>query len=109
MLSMDQFRTLIGRRLMGGDGEKIGKIDQLYADSEGGSPTFVTVETGLFGTNTTFVPVGAASMQGEDLLVPYTKDQVREAPNVAPDGELSAEEEDQLYAHYGLGRGQAQG
>jgi uncharacterized protein (TIGR02271 family) len=108
MLSMDQFRTLVGRRLRSRDGHDIGKIDQLYADSEGGSPTFVTVNTGLFGSNTTFVPVGDASMQGDDLAVPYSKDQVKDAPNVAPDGELSAEEEDRLYAHYGLGTGQAQ-
>ena len=107
MLSMDQFRTLAGRSLVGRDGEKLGKIDQLYADSDGGSPTFVTVSTGLFGSNTTFVPVGDAHLQGDDLAVPYSKDQVKDAPNVAPDGELSVEEEDRLYAHYGIGSGQA--
>ena len=107
MLSMEQFRTLAGRTVVGRDGEKIGKIDQLYADSTGGEPTFVTVETGLFGTKTTFVPVGDASLSGDDVSVPYTKDQVKDAPSVDPDGELSAEEEDRLYAHYGIGGGQA--
>jgi uncharacterized protein (TIGR02271 family) len=108
MLSMEEFRTIAGRKLVGQDGEKIGKIDQLYADAEGGSPTFVTVETGLFGAKTTFVPVGDASLDGEDVTVPYTKDQVKDAPNLDPDGELSAEEEDRLYEHYGIGTGQAQ-
>jgi uncharacterized protein (TIGR02271 family) len=107
MLSLDQFKTLVGRKLRSRDGDDIGKIDQLYADSEGGTPTFVTVNTGLFGSNTTFVPVGDATMEGDDLTVPYTKDQVKDAPNVAPDGELSVEEEDRLYAHYGVGGGQA--
>jgi uncharacterized protein (TIGR02271 family) len=107
MLSLEQFRTLSGRTLVGRDGEKLGKIDQLYADSDGGSPTFVTVSTGLFGSNTTFVPVGDAHLQGDDLAVPYTKDQVKDAPNVAPDGELSVDEEDRLYAHYGIGSGQS--
>jgi uncharacterized protein (TIGR02271 family) len=107
MLSLDQFKTLVGRKLRSRDGDDIGKIDQLYADSEGGNPTFVTVNTGMFGSNTTFVPVGDATMQGDDLAVPYSKDQVKDAPNVAPDGELSVEEEDRLYAHYGVGGGQA--
>jgi uncharacterized protein (TIGR02271 family) len=107
MLSLEQFKTLVGRKLRSRDGDDIGKIDQLYADSEGGNPTFVTVNTGMFGSNTTFVPVGDATMQGDDLTVPYSKDQVKDAPNVAPDGELSVEEEDRLYAHYGVGGGQA--
>jgi uncharacterized protein (TIGR02271 family) len=109
MLSMEEFRTIAGRKLVGQDGEKIGKIDQLYADSEGGSPTFVTVETGMFGTKTTFVPVGDAELSGDDeVTVPYTKDQVKDAPSIDPDGELAAEEEDRLYEHYGMGAGQAQ-
>lgn len=34
--------------------------------------------------------------------MPYSKDQVKNAPNAEPDGELSQDEEAQLYAHYGL-------
>jgi uncharacterized protein (TIGR02271 family) len=107
MLSTEQFRTLTGRRLIGQDGQKIGTITHLYADNDNGSPTFVTAVTGLFGTNSTFVPVGDARLQGDNLMVPYSKDQVKDAPNVSPDGELSEEEENRLYAHYGIGVGQA--
>ena len=38
MLGQNDFRTLSGRTLLGADGERLGKIDQLYADREDGHP-----------------------------------------------------------------------
>lgn len=102
MLDQNDFRTLSGRTLLGADGERLGKIDQLYADREDGHPTFLTVSTGLFGSRTSFVPVSEASLHGDDVHVPYTKDQVKDAPSLDPDGEISPEEEDRLYRHYSL-------
>jgi uncharacterized protein (TIGR02271 family) len=43
-----------------------------------------------------------ARSEGNDILVPYTKDQIKGAPNMDADGELSQEEEADLYAYYGL-------
>ena len=42
-----------GRTLVDGDGEKIGKIDDLYYDAQGGQPEWALVNTGLFGTKKT--------------------------------------------------------
>jgi uncharacterized protein (TIGR02271 family) len=39
------------------------------------------------------------------VVVPYSKDQVKDAPSVDPDGELSTDEETRLYDHYGMGTG----
>lgn len=106
MLKQDDYRSLSGRTLVGSDGEKLGKIDQLYADREDGHPTFLTVSTGLFGSRTSFVPASEASLSGDDeVRVPYTKDLIKDAPNVDPDGEITPDEEDRLYAHYSLGAG----
>jgi uncharacterized protein (TIGR02271 family) len=41
-------------------------------------------------------------------VVPYDKDTVKDAPAVDPDGQLSHEEEDRLYRHYGLEAGPAE-
>lgn len=91
-----------GRTLVDGDGEKIGKIDELYYDEEGGQPEWALVTTGLFGTKKTFVPIRSASPAGEDLQVPVTKQQVKDAPNVEADQELSEGEERRLFEHYGV-------
>uniref|UniRef100_UPI000CE37CCF YsnF/AvaK domain-containing protein n=1 Tax=Arthrobacter sp. ZGTC412 TaxID=2058900 RepID=UPI000CE37CCF len=45
-------------------------------------------------------PLDAATQDGKDIVVPYTKDKVKDAPRVAPDGHLEPAEEDQLYTYY---------
>jgi uncharacterized protein (TIGR02271 family) len=105
MHNRENFENLLtkGGNVIGSDGSKIGSIGQLYADDDTGEPTWVTVKTGLFGTSQSFVPVDAARVDGEDLVVPYTKDHVKDAPRVDTDGHLEPEEEDRLYTHYEKG------
>jgi uncharacterized protein (TIGR02271 family) len=91
-----------GRTLIDGDGEKIGKIDELYYDAQGGQPEWALVNTGLFGTKKTFVPIRSGSASGEDLKVPVSKEQVKDAPRIDADQELSESEERQLFDHYGV-------
>jgi uncharacterized protein (TIGR02271 family) len=91
-----------GRTLVDQAGEKIGKIDQLYHDEQSGQPEWATVNAGLFGTKSHFVPLAGASPDGEDLRVNVTKDQVKDAPSVDPDEQLSEQEESRLFEHYGV-------
>ena len=84
------------------DGEKIGTIDEIYADAQTGKPEWLAVKTGMFGTKVSFVPIAEASDADGDVRVPYDKQQVKDAPQAEPDGELSQDEEAGLYRHYGL-------
>ena len=86
-------------------GDKIGSIGQVYLDNQSGEPSFVTANTGLFGTSQSFVPLQAASVRDGDIVVDYDKDTVKNAPRIDDDGSLSPEEEDRLYEYYGLGGG----
>lgn len=106
MLTQDQVREVIGTTAYGSDGEKIGKVGQVFLDDRTGEPEFASVNTGFFGTSESFVPLAQATLDGHDLRVPFSKDQVKDAPNVSPDaGHLDESEEERLYAHYGLGHG----
>jgi hypothetical protein len=60
------------------------------------------VRTGLFGLRSTFVPLADTREVGDELKVPHQRSQVKQAPNIEPDGQLSAAEEAELYRHYGL-------
>ncbi|HWJ11726.1 MAG TPA: PRC-barrel domain-containing protein, partial [Nocardioides sp.] len=94
---------VIGATACGSDGEKLGKVGQLFLDDGSRQPEFVTVRTGLFGHRESFVPVRDAVLEDDRLLVPYTKDQVKDAPHVDVDaGHLDPEAELHLWAHYGL-------
>jgi uncharacterized protein (TIGR02271 family) len=97
--------TTAGGNVIGSDGSKIGSIGQIYVDDQTSKPTWVTVKTGLFGTHESFAPLDSASQDGNDLVVAHTKDKVKDAPRVAPDGHLEPAEEDELYTYYGLSGG----
>jgi uncharacterized protein (TIGR02271 family) len=105
MLAKEHIDDLLQRNgnIVSTDGAKIGSIGQVYADDDNGQPTWATVKTGLFGTSESFVPLEGARVEGSDLVVPYTKEQVKDAPRVDADGHLEPTEEERLYAHYGLG------
>jgi uncharacterized protein (TIGR02271 family) len=91
-----------GRTMIGSEGEKIGKITEIYEDPKTGKPEWATVSSGLFGTKSNFVPLAGASPEGEDVRAPVTKDQVKDAPGVEADGELSEREEQRLFEYYGV-------
>ena len=91
-----------GRTMVGSDGEKIGKISEIYEDPATGKPEWATVSSGLFGTKSNFVPLAGASTAGEDVRAQVTKDQVKDAPGVEADGELSESEEQRLFEHYNV-------
>ena len=107
MLAKEHIDDLLQRNgnVLTNDGDKIGSIGQVYADDENGQPTWATAKTGLFGMSESFVPLEGARVEGGDILVPYTKEQVKDAPRVDTDGRLEPDEEDRLYAHYGLSGG----
>ena len=105
MISRDSVQTLIGGTAYSSDGGKIGSIGTVYLDNASGEPAWVTVKTGLFGSNESFVPLDQAEQTDDGIRVPYDKDRVKNAPNIETDRELSEQEEDQLYSYYGLGGG----
>jgi uncharacterized protein (TIGR02271 family) len=91
-----------GRTMIASDGDKIGKIDEIYLDEETGRPEWALVNTGLLGMKSNFVPLTTATSEGDEVRVDYTKDQVKDAPGIDPDEQLSQQEEAALYRHYGL-------
>jgi uncharacterized protein (TIGR02271 family) len=91
-----------GREVIDRDGEKIGKLEEIYLDYETDTPEWALVNTGLLGTKSNFVPLAGAAPAREDVQVQFTKQQVTEAPGIADEGELSQEQEATLYRHYGL-------
>lgn len=84
------------------DGDKVGSVGQIYLDDQTNRPTWVTVKTGLFGTKETFVPLDQATRDGDDIRVPYTKEFIKDAPNMDAEHHISEAEEDELYRYYNL-------
>jgi uncharacterized protein (TIGR02271 family) len=105
MVDTGQADQILGGTVVDQDGDKIGNVGQLYTDNDTGQPTWVTVSTGWFGTSESFVPLNAASIEGDTIRVPYDKAKVKDAPNKEPGEPLSEQDEAELYRYYGLGGG----
>ena len=108
MISQDQLGSVVGTTAYDRDGDKIGKIGAVYYDDATDQPSWVTVHTGLFGTKETFVPVQGANFSSDRVTLSFDKAKVKDAPNIAEDGHLSPEEEEQLYRYYGVDYGSGQ-
>ena len=92
-----------GKMLVDANGERIGKLQDVYVDVETDEPQFATVKEGFIGRHLTFVPLGGIRIGPDDLQVSVTKDQVRSAPDIAMHGEeLSQADESALYHHFEL-------
>ena len=102
MLSSDQVREVIGTTAYDPDGDKIGKVGQVYLDDATGEPEWVTVNTGFFGSSESFVPVRDAELAGDRLQVAHSKEKVKDAPHLGDGGHLEPEEESRLYDYYGV-------
>jgi sporulation protein YlmC with PRC-barrel domain len=102
VFTTEQARSALDATVYTTEGEKIGKVGQIYLDDETNEPEWVTVATGLFGTRESFVPLADARLEGDRLVIPYDKDKIKDAPQIDADaGQISREEEGQLYRHYG--------
>ena len=102
MIARELILDARGATVLAGDGTKAGTVEDIYLDRDTDNPEWALINTGLFGTRSTFVPLAEARSEGNDILVPYTKDQIKGAPNMESDGELSQDDEADLYDYYGL-------
>lgn len=96
-----------GKEIIDRDDEKIGKLEDVYVDTETEQPVFGSVKEGLVGKHLTFIPLAGAVVSPDGLKVTVSKKQVKDAPNIGQDGLLDAKEESDLYGHYELAYTQA--
>ncbi len=101
-VTMDELMEARGADVYSSDGEKIGSVEEIFVDEETNQPEWIGLGTGFLGTKRTLVPVQGAERREDGFYVPYSKDQVKETPEIDSD-EISQETEAGLYSHYGLG------
>ena len=103
MNSVAEAEAWIGRAAVDSDGEKLGKVAQIWVDDESGQPEWASLKTGMFGSNETFVPLAGAQPSGDSLRIAHTKAKVSDAPRIDEDGHLEPADEQRLYSYYGGG------
>jgi uncharacterized protein (TIGR02271 family) len=100
MIDSTNINAITGSTVFDTDGDKIGKIGQVYVDQNTGAPIWASIHTGLFGTSESFVPLTGASFDGEHVSVPYLKGFVKDAPRVDSGQSLDEGQTSDLYRYY---------
>jgi uncharacterized protein (TIGR02271 family) len=93
------------------NGEKIGKVDDLFVD-ENDQPEYLGVKMGFLGLEgTSLIPWELTRVNGEGhrIEVSVDKAQVKEGPSFNDDRDITPEYEERVYSHYGLQRAQTNG
>src|SRR5215210_3998130 len=87
------------------NGEKIGKVDDLFVD-ENDQPEYLGVKMGFLGLEgTSLIPweLTRVNEEGHRIEVSVDKAQVKEGPSFNDDRDITPEYENEVRSHYGVG------
>jgi uncharacterized protein (TIGR02271 family) len=94
-----QAAQLIGARVIGGDGQEVGTVQQIFHDDKDGTPVWARIRS---GTRDLFVPLGGSRVTKDGLSVPFDSRQILSSPDLGVKQHMSAAQTDQLNRHFGL-------
>ncbi len=85
------------------DGERIGKLDDLFVDEED-NPEYVGVRTEPLGTRSALIPADVVAVEDRlrRMVVSRPKGVVETGPSLGYDEEVTPEFEERVRGHYGL-------
>ena len=86
------------------NGEKIGKVDDLFVD-ENDQPEYIGVKMGFLGMSSTLIPweIARVNEEGRRIEVSVDKDRAKDGPAFDDDQDITPEYENQVRSYYGLG------
>ena len=105
----DRFRGLqeaySGYQVYDRNHEKVGKVDDLFVN-ENDQPEYIGVKTGLLGTKSTLIPMEMVRVNDQRKLIEVAadKDTINNAPAFDAEEEITPDQEDRAYRHFGLER-----
>lgn len=99
-LGSEQIADLVGAKVIGLDGDRIGRVAEIHVNGRTGEPEWAVVSSGRFGQASSLVPLAGADIDGAILGVPYQATTIWDAPRVEWVGGLPAKQERGLLRYY---------
>ncbi|MGH3321087.1 MAG: PRC-barrel domain-containing protein [Streptosporangiaceae bacterium] len=92
-----------GHNVVDQDGNRIGRLEDIYVDTTTDKPSFAAVRVGMVGRHRiTFVPLDGCSVAPSYLRVRHSRKTVKDAPTIEQESELPVELEAEIFRHYEL-------
>ncbi|MBE2318147.1 PRC-barrel domain-containing protein [Solirubrobacter sp. CPCC 204708] len=102
MIAVENIADWRGQEVVDPNGEKLGKLDEVYYDGETDEPAFLAVKTGLVSKSVTLVPLVRATVGRDYVRVDRRKAVFKKAPSFDTDKELTLDDEAATYEHYSM-------
>ena len=104
--ALPAFDRLKGMDVYDLNDDKIGSVEGVYVDGDEktpGSIRYLAVQSGWFGSKRHIIPLDDVQLsdRGDALVVPYGRDHLETAPTYDDRDEISSDEEERIYSHYG--------
>lgn len=100
MVETPDFREWINADVRSSAGEKVGTLDDVYYEADTGEPIFLLVKSGLLNRKLTFVPTEHSRPGRTYLALPYSEDEIKQAPTLGAGSDLTQDAEERLYSYY---------
>jgi hypothetical protein len=101
-MEIEQIEEWTGQNVVDCDGEKIGKLEDVYFAAGSREAVFGSVKSGMLGRTHLVVPLAGASVSRDYLRVAYTQDHVKDGPQAEPGATLESGMQQELARHYGI-------
>lgn len=101
-MEIEQIEEWQGQNVVDCDGEKIGKLEDVYFEADTRTAVFGCVKTGMLGRRHLLVPLAGASLSRDHVRVAYPHDQVKAGPQAESGATLESGTEQALARHYEL-------
>jgi len=102
MIPVENITDWRGQEVVDPNGEKLGKLEEVYFDGETDEPVFGAVKTGLVSKSLTLVPLLRASVGRDYVRVDRRKAVFKKAPSFDTGTELTLDDEAKTYEHYSM-------
>jgi len=102
MVGVEGIAEWIGREVVDRDGEKVGKLADVYYDTTDRAPTFVAIKSGAFGRSQSVAPLKGSTLSRDFVRLDAPKELVKDAPEDAAGGRLTGVDAAAVLRHFGL-------
>ena len=79
MLNVEQIEEWLGQEALDLEGEKVGKLDEVYYSQGAGEAVFASIKSGLLGRRSSLVPLAGATVGRDYVRLAYSAKQIEQA------------------------------
>jgi sporulation protein YlmC with PRC-barrel domain len=101
-MEIERIEDWVGQAVVDRDGEKVGKLQDVYFGSGTRDAVAAAVKTGVLGRKLNIVSLTGATVARDHVKIAFTRDQVKRSPQTEAGADLRPGQRDALREHFDM-------